>query len=1169
MHSIRTLSRIFILGLMMSLGLASAQEIGLAPPTAELIETRIGELVESPSLTSEVSIQAYQEALAALGRKAEAHEREEALIADAAGAPAMMKALEERSAAARPGGDLELPSTLSLDDEFQQAQSNLVALRMQLAEYENKAALSTKRKAELPEEITQAQQKRKAAEESLLALAPGEEQQARRVLLLAQIEEYRAIHSALETRRTTYEVRRDLLIMRRDRTQREALQTEERVAALQKRVDASRTAEGDLTAKSAENRSESITARFPELAMLAEQTQLYLDKRSGETGLPRRISSAQSAKEQTRAQLEEVRARFRAARRRASVGEMSEGMGLILRWDHERLATGGELRASANQLEKKLSGAQLELIETEDARYAMADLNGAAVQHLQELNVGAPATELREATHELFGTQREAHDALIADLETLTAELFAHKELTRSIAKESNTYREFIENRILWVRSSSSNPIHGALAIPGHLSELRRALVKQFSLKALDNQARTRWVQLVALAALLIGLIAVSPRLKLKRLEHGELVRSHRTDKFRYTLHALGLTVLLAVRFPITLWTLGWLLSGSEGLSEELPRAAGQALREISVVWLFFRLLSELAKAKSLGPAHFKWNAGAMSDLRRELRWFEPLALLLGFVVLFFDRQSDPTWANSVGRLCFIGSMILMALLAHRLFRAKNQIWPATTGQNGGLFEKTRGVLAVLAYVLPTALALLAICGYYYTALQFELRLRYSIGFGSSLVMVNAVLLRWLFVTRRRLAVEQALEAKAQRELLQDSAGLSENNTLFDAEKIDIPAIDAQTRRLFKTSISLASMVGLFVIWAGVLPALRGLDRVQLLPEFSIVSSNTEVDQPYFGTPSGTQTNAETAGASTPAPSTPGSQLMNTGTTSGGTTDQQGLPSKLTLADVLIALLFTLLTSVAAKNLPALLELSVLVRLPMDSGTRYAVSTIVRYLILIIGVSAISGALGIGWQKVQWLAAALTFGLAFGLQEIFANFVSGLIILIERPIRVGDIVTVGGTEGRVTQLRMRATTILDWDRREYLVPNKEFITGSIVNWTLSDPVTRLKIPVGIAYGSDTEKARELLLKAAAENPTVLVDPEPTAIFRSFGSSSLDFELLVFIANRDLWPRVIDQIHSDVDHAFRKAKIEIAFPQCDLHIRSAEGLHEGRPGDQDTPPSTNA
>ena len=133
------------------------------------------------------------------------------------------------------------------------------------------------------------------------------------------------------------------------------------------------------------------------------------------------------------------------------------------------------------------------------------------------------------------------------------------------------------------------------------------------------------------------------------------------------------------------------------------------------------------------------------------------------------------------------------------------------------------------------------------------------------------------------------------------------------------------------------------------------------------------------------------------------------------------------------------------------------------------------------------------------------------------HFVSGLIVLFERPVRIGDTVTVGGVDGRITNINMRATTITDWDNRELLVPNREFITGQVVNWTLSSPVTRVVIPVGIAYGSDTALARRLLLQVAQECQYVMDDPAPDALFRNFGESSLDFHLRVYIAQRSVWP----------------------------------------------------
>ena len=182
----------------------------------------------------------------------------------------------------------------------------------------------------------------------------------------------------------------------------------------------------------------------------------------------------------------------------------------------------------------------------------------------------------------------------------------------------------------------------------------------------------------------------------------------------------------------------------------------------------------------------------------------------------------------------------------------------------------------------------------------------------------------------------------------------------------------------------------------------------------------------------------------------------------------------------------------------------------------------------------------------------MTVGLGFGLQEIFANFISGLIILFEQPIRVDDVVTVAEVTGKVTKIRIRATTIRMWDERELIMPNKEFITGTLINWTLSDTVMRRDFAVGIAYGSDIRKAERLLYEVAAANPLVLKDPPPVVIFKSFGASSLDFELRVFLSGMENNVPVWHSINCAIDDAFRKAGIEIAFPQQDIHIRSIQG-----------------
>ena len=175
-------------------------------------------------------------------------------------------------------------------------------------------------------------------------------------------------------------------------------------------------------------------------------------------------------------------------------------------------------------------------------------------------------------------------------------------------------------------------------------------------------------------------------------------------------------------------------------------------------------------------------------------------------------------------------------------------------------------------------------------------------------------------------------------------------------------------------------------------------------------------------------------------------------------------------------------TVIAAKNIPGLLEMAVLQHLPFDAGAATPWPRCRRYLITVVGLLLCFGILGVGWSKVQWLVAAMGLGLGFGLQEIFANFISGLIILFERPVRVGDVVTIDDITGVVSRIRMRATTITDGDRKELIIPNKEFITGRVLNWTLTDPVNRVVIRVGIAYGSDTQRAARDSLETRPRPP---------------------------------------------------------------------------------------
>jgi potassium efflux system protein len=264
------------------------------------------------------------------------------------------------------------------------------------------------------------------------------------------------------------------------------------------------------------------------------------------------------------------------------------------------------------------------------------------------------------------------------------------------------------------------------------------------------------------------------------------------------------------------------------------------------------------------------------------------------------------------------------------------------------------------------------------------------------------------------------------------------------------------------------------------------------------------------------------------------------------------VPQAVTLGNILVAVLTVIIAYVLTRNLPGLLEVLVLSKLQLRQGTSYAVTTILTYLITAVGTVTALGSLGVSWDKLQWLVAALSVGLGFGLQEIFANFVSGLIILFERPVRIGDTITIGNFSGSVSRIRIRATTITDFDRKEVIIPNKAFVTERLINWSLSDTITRVLIKVGVAYGSDLEKVKQVLLKAAHDNPRVMTDPEPQVFFLNFGASTLDHELRLYV--RELRDRsyTVDELNRAIDRLCRENDINIAFNQLEVYLHNQQG-----------------
>ncbi len=217
-------------------------------------------------------------------------------------------------------------------------------------------------------------------------------------------------------------------------------------------------------------------------------------------------------------------------------------------------------------------------------------------------------------------------------------------------------------------------------------------------------------------------------------------------------------------------------------------------------------------------------------------------------------------------------------------------------------------------------------------------------------------------------------------------------------------------------------------------------------------------------------------------------------------------------------------------------------------GASYAVGRIVQYAVIVAGTLVSLDTLGINLGTLAALGAMLSVGIGFGLQNITQNFISGIILLVERPIQKGDFVVVGDVVGTVIEIEMRATKIVSRDGVAMIVPNSEFVTGRVLNQSHPTTRKRVRIAVGVAYGSDTSHVRDTLVAIGLGHPQVLKEPAPLVLFKNFGESSLDFELAVWLDAPDREPVIMSELRFEIDRVFRAKNIEIPFPQRELRIR---------------------
>ena len=230
--------------------------------------------------------------------------------------------------------------------------------------------------------------------------------------------------------------------------------------------------------------------------------------------------------------------------------------------------------------------------------------------------------------------------------------------------------------------------------------------------------------------------------------------------------------------------------------------------------------------------------------------------------------------------------------------------------------------------------------------------------------------------------------------------------------------------------------------------------------------------------------------------------------------------------------------------------LRLLKRTHLEPALQFALGRIIGYVVMALGFYIALLVVGINLSSLAVLAGVVGVGLGFGLQNIVSNFISGLIILAERPIAIGDRIVVGGVAGQVQKISLRSTTVLTNDNISIIVPNADFITHAVTNWSHKDPKVRFHIPVGVAYGTDLDKLRRLMLEVAAAHPKALKDPAPDVFLASFGDYALNVELIVWSVDMTFRPETFrSDLNFALEKKFRENHIEIPFPQRDLHLRT--------------------
>lgn len=797
---------------------------------------------------------------------------------------------------------------------------------------------------------------------------------------------------------------------------------------------------------------------------------------------------------------------YSSASKKMDLAVLSPPLGKILREQRRDLTDEINFKKQSDTIENETAETNLEQLTIEDKIKQFSYID----QYLNQLMTSKVDTSLpiekrmmiQAELRVLLNDQKELLSKLSIAYNNYLRTLGDYDFARQQMREKAEKYAMYLDENLLWVKSAE--PINAHFLQNLTLS-LHRLFLPHNWFGIFNNTIYLPYINpFLSLFALLNLTVLLFYRYRIKQqlIIISEKVSHIHTDNFFLTVKAIIYNLVLVLPLALVIYYWGWFLS-SDATIDNFSQAVGTGLQKSSFSLLYVQFFYYMFAADGLMRIHFQWNEQIVRLIRKQIAWLRFIVIPCIFII-FYTETADNYDGDYLGRLALIICLIAIAVFWYRILKPDYGLLQYFINKNPeGWLSKIGNILLLVLVATPLVIAGFAVAGYYSSAIELVQKLIATFRLFFIVIIINELVLRSLNLTNRQLALKNYKQKNKNLAEIEKTAvvpGSIEPMLPLDEDQIDINKINVQTISVLHVFIFFILVISFLIIWRNILPAFSFVENI-VLWHYKITNNKQEIVQ------------------------------------------------TITLFNLLLAGLYVFVTYVSVSNFSGVMEMLVFSKSSIEAGSRYAIIQLTNYLLITIGVLAVANELGGSWSELQWLVAALGVGLGFGLQEIFGNLVSGIILLFERPIRVGDTVTIGDVSGKVCRIHMRATTLIDFDQKEVIVPNKAFITSQLVNWTLSDAITRVVFPLGIAYGSDLELAHSLMLKTVLATPLVLTQPEPTVLLTEFGDSSINFTIRIFVAElRNRLP-VTHDLHMRLEKALREHNIEIPFPQRDIHVRS--------------------